>query len=496
MSVIRKPAVAGAFYPDDAAVLRREVSSHLSRAMAPKSTAVPKAIIAPHAGYRFSGDVAANAYTMLRPAAERISRVILMGPCHRVAVRGLALSGADYFETPLGRIEIDKDAEAGIMDMEQVSVFAPTHAQEHSLEVHIPFLQEILGDFKLVPIVVGETPPAAVAEVLEKLWGGPETVILISSDLSHFLDYNAAQQIDRRTCDAIEHLDPARIERNGACGRFPVGGLLHYAKQHGMTVETLDVRNSGDTAGNKDRVVGYGSWAFYETASKPRAIPLKINLRRKEPENASSSGDDFEAATKQLLRDHGDKLVEIAVSSIRRGFDKDAPKQVTLDNIPPALRENGASFVTLKTAEKQLRGCIGSPVAHQPLVVDVATNAQKAAFKDPRFKPVTEQEFENLRLSISVLSPQAPMKIEDEADLLRQLRPGIDGLVISDGNRRALFLPSVWEQLPDPETFLAHLKRKAGMAADHWSPAFKASRYIAEEVYAPFPLSSGPLSTG
>ena len=491
MNAVRKPAVAGTFYPNDASVLRREVQKHLSTVSTDDTKSVPKAIIAPHAGYRFSGDVAASAYALLKPAADRITRVVLMGPCHRVAVTGLALSGADYFETPLGRVEIDKSAEAMVADMPQVSVFAPTHEQEHSLEVHIPFLQEILGDFKLVPFVVGETSPAAVAEVLDKLWGGPETAIVISSDLSHFLDYDAAQKIDQRTCEAIEHLDPAKIERHGACGRFPVGGLLHYAKAHGMSVETLDVRNSGDTAGNKDRVVGYGSWAFYEGSKKPRARPLKVTIKRPETTTPTTTASDFEEQTKQLLRDHGDRLIEIAVSSIRRGFDKTAPKQVTLENIPPALRENGACFVTLKTSDKQLRGCIGSPMAHQPLIVDVATNAQKAAFKDPRFKQVTQNEFETLRLSISVLSPQAPMTIADEADLLKQLRPHIDGLVISDGNHRALFLPSVWEQLPDPATFLAHLKRKAGMTNDHWSSTFKANRFIAEEVYAPYPLSSG-----
>lgn len=491
MNAIRKPAVAGTFYPDDASVLRREVQKHLSTVIGDDTKSAPKAIIAPHAGYRFSGDVAASAYTLLKPAADRISRVVLMGPCHKVSVTGLALSGADYFETPLGRVEIDKAAEATVADMPQVSVFAPTHAQEHSLEVHIPFLQEVLGEFKLVPFVVGEASPADVAEVLEKLWGGPETIIVISSDLSHFLDYDAAQKIDQRTCDAIEHLDPAKIERGGACGRFPVGGLLHYAKAHGMSVKTLDVRNSGDTAGNKDRVVGYGSWAFYEGPKKPSARPLKITVKRPEASAEQTKTTDFEAQTKQLLRDHGERLIEIGVSSIRRGFEKDAPQQVTLENIPSVMRENGACFVTLKTAEKQLRGCIGSPVAHQPLVVDVTTNAQKAAFKDPRFKQVTKNEFETLRLSISVLSPQAPMTFSDEADLLKQLRPNIDGLVISDGNRRALFLPLVWEQLPDPKTFLAHLKRKAGMSLDHWSSTFKANRFIAEEVYAPYPLSTG-----
>lgn len=451
----------------------------------------PKAIVAPHAGYRFSGDVAASAYALLKPNAGQISRVVLMGPCHRVAVQGLALSGADFFETPLGRVEVDKAAETLVADMSQVNVFAPTHEQEHSLEVHIPFLQEVLGDFKLVPFVVGETPPAAVAEVLEKLWGGPETLIVVSSDLSHFLDYEAAQKIDQRTCDAIEKLDPTKIERNGACGRFPVGGLLHYAKTHDMSVETLDVRNSGDTAGNKDRVVGYGSWAFYEGGKKPNVRPLKITVKKPETKPHEETAIDFEVQTKQLLKDHGDRLIEIAVSSIRRGYDKDAPQQVTLKNIPPSLRENGACFVTLKTAEKNLRGCIGSPVAHQPLVVDVATNAQKAAFKDPRFNQVSKDEFDTLRLSISVLSPQAPMTFKDETDLLEQLRPGVDGLVISDGNRRALFLPSVWEQLPDPKTFLGHLKRKAGMPLDHWSSTFKANRFIAEEVYAPYPISTG-----
>lgn len=491
MNAIRKPAVAGTFYPDDASALRHEVQKHLSTATDDHNKTAPKAIIAPHAGYRFSGDVAASAYALLKPSAEKISRVVLMGPCHRVAITGLALSGADYFETPLGRVEIDKSAEALVADMPQVSVFAPTHTQEHSLEVHIPFLQEVLGDFKLVPFVVGEASPATVAEVLEKLWGGPETAIVISTDLSHFLDYNAAQEIDQRTCDAIESLDPAKIERGGACGRYPVGGLLHFAKKHGMSVKTLDVRNSGDTAGNKDRVVGYGSWAFYEGTHKPSTRPLKVTVKRAEPPAINTSANDFEAQTKQLLRDHGDRLVDIAVSSIRRGFDQNAPKQVTLENIPAALRENGACFVTLKTAEKQLRGCIGSPVAHQPLVVDVATNAQKAAFKDPRFKQVSESEFETLRLSISVLSPQAAMTFSNEDDLLKQLRPNVDGLVISDGNRRALFLPSVWEQLTDPEDFLAHLKRKAGMSLDHWSPTFKANRFIAEEVYAPYPLSTG-----
>ncbi len=480
MNAIRKPAVAGTFYPGDARALAREVEAFLNAAEAIDKP-VPKAIIAPHAGYRYSGAIAGKAYARLKPAADSISRVILLGPCHRVAVKGLALSGADYFETPLGRVEIDKQAEALVEDLPQVGVFAPTHEQEHALEVHLPFLQEVLGDFKLLPMVVGETPPDKVAEVLERLWGGPETLIVISSDLSHYLDYDAAQAIDRRTCEAIEHLDPSAIERNGACGRFPVGGLLRLAKTHGMTVETLDLRNSGDTAGSKDRVVGYGAWAFFEPTSKKRPIPLKIDLNRVA---ADPKPDDFEARTKKLLADFGPVLLDITDQAIRHGLRHGKTPNVKMDNAPPALRANGASFVTLKKADGNLRGCIGSPMAHRPLALDIADNAFRAAFKDPRFSPVTEAEYPTLRRSISVLSPQSPMTFDDEADLLAQLRPGVDGLVIADGNRRALFLPSVWAQLPEPKVFLAHLKRKAGMAADHWSADFKAQRFIAEEIAA------------
>ncbi len=483
MTAVRRPAVAGTFYPDDPATLTSQVEGFLQE-WTPSNRPAPKAIVAPHAGYRYSGAIAAAAYARLLPAAKTITRVVLLGPCHRVAVQGVALSGADYFETPLGRIEVDKEAEAAVEDLPHVGVFAATHAQEHALEVHLPFLQEVLDTFKIVPLVVGETPPEKVAEVLERLWGGAETLIVVSSDLSHYLDYSAAQAIDQRTCAAIVNLDPAAIERNGACGRFPLNGLLSLAKERHMTVETLDVRNSGDTAGSKDRVVGYGSWAFFEPAKRSRAIPLKNNIKSTAPSKPAEPATDFEAATKQLLQDHGGHLLKLADASILAGLESGTPLSVDVKKEPMALRSTGASFVTLKQNDGRLRGCIGSPTAHRALAVDVAENAFRAAFRDPRFPPVTDAEYPALRRSISVLSPQSPMTIADEADLMRQLRPGIDGLVISDGNRRALFLPSVWAQLPTPDLFLSHLKQKAGMPFDHWSPTFRAHRFIAEEITA------------
>ena len=262
MTVIREAAVAGQFYPGDAAELSRTVASLLDGVGSAPSEA-PKALIVPHAGYVYSGPVAASAYARLRPFRDFYQRVVLLGPCHRVPVRGLALSGADVFRTPLGDVPLDNDAIAAL-DSRGVQVFDETHQSEHSLEVHLPFLQSVLGSFMLVPLVVGNTTHEAVAAVLDALWGGPETLIVISSDLSHYRSYDQARAIDEDTRQAIEDLEDRRIDHDAACGATPIGGLLIAARRRGMQVVTLDMRNSGDTAGNRRHVVGYGSWMFLE----------------------------------------------------------------------------------------------------------------------------------------------------------------------------------------------------------------------------------------
>ncbi|NFV80485.1 AmmeMemoRadiSam system protein B [Magnetospirillum aberrantis] len=447
MTVLRPAAVAGMFYPADAAELSRQIATFLAAAPPAEAGApVPKMLIAPHAGYVYSGPVAAHAYALLTAARGRISRVVLMGPSHRVAFRGIATSGADVWTTPLGEVAIDRDMVARLMALPMVGELDKAHAMEHSLEVHVPFLQTTLGDFQLVPLVAGETPRDMVAAVLDAAWGGPETLIVVSTDLSHYLDYDQCRATDAATVTAIEAMNPDAIGSSQACGRVPVGGALLAARRRGLSIKTLDVRNSGDTAGPRDKVVGYGAWALYE----PKGDPM----------------------------DHiGPKLLDLAWASIRARLDnKPAPKP---DD--PALARPGACFVTLKRGGN-LRGCIGSPLAWRPLGEDVVDNAVKAAFADPRFPPLSAAELDPLTLSVSVLTPPVPMRFESEMDLLGQLRPGIDGLIIEDGGRRALFLPSVWEQLPDPAQFLAHLKHKAGMAIDHWSAHFKASRFQAVEV--------------
>ncbi|MBK1716773.1 AmmeMemoRadiSam system protein B [Thiocystis violacea] len=261
MSKVRAPAVADRFYPGDPEELMRLVDGLLDSA-GPTTAAPPKALIVPHAGYIYSGPIAASAYATLAPVRDRIRRVVLLGPSHRLAFQGLATTSADGFATPLGTVGIDRQAIDLALTLPQVSILDQAHALEHSLEVQLPFLQRVLSDFSLVPFVVGEAGPEAVAQVLERLWDGPETLILISSDLTHYLDYESARRIDTATSAAIEALNPESIGQDQACGRIPVNGLLTLARRRGLKARTLDLRNSGDTAGPRDQVVGYGAYAL------------------------------------------------------------------------------------------------------------------------------------------------------------------------------------------------------------------------------------------
>jgi AmmeMemoRadiSam system protein B len=263
MLQVRQPAVAGAFYAGQGAALSRDLSALLAvaKAVGASHAEAPKVIVVPHAGYIYSGATAALAYARLFSVQETIRRVVLLGPVHRVPVRGLALPDVDAFATPLGSIEIDQCAVAAIAALPQVVVSRAAHTAEHSLEVQLPFLQAVLQDFKLLPLAVGDATARQVAEVLEALWGGPETLIVISTDLSHFLSYGAAQTVDQQTVQSILALD-GRLTHQQACGATPLNGLLLAARQHQLQAQLLGLCNSGDSAGDKNRVVGYAALAF------------------------------------------------------------------------------------------------------------------------------------------------------------------------------------------------------------------------------------------
>jgi AmmeMemoRadiSam system protein B len=260
MQDVRPAAVAGMFYPKARHALAEGIRDYLAR-VPDAAGPSPKAVIVPHAGYIYSGPVAAAAYAQLAPMRETVRRVVLLGPTHRVAVRGLAVPAARAFETPLGAVPIDSDAVARALSLPQVMVSDPAHAQEHALEVQLPFLQTVLNDFSLVPFAVGQATPTQVAEVIDMLWGGPETLVVVSSDLSHYHPYAVSRHIDRATADTILALSPT-LDHEQACGATPVNGLLECARRRGLTPALLDLRNSGDTAGDRSRVVGYASFAF------------------------------------------------------------------------------------------------------------------------------------------------------------------------------------------------------------------------------------------
>jgi len=446
MSSIREPCVAGLFYPADPGGLTAALESHLHAAEDWPSEA--KAVIAPHAGYIYSGPIAGRAYKALAHRAEQVTRIILLGPAHRLGFRGIAVPSAERFATPLGSIPIDRAAIGALLELPEVTLLDRAFDQEHCLEVQLPFLQRSLGSFDLVPLIVGDTRAALVEAVLERVWGGPETLIVVSSDLSHYESYDSARKIDAATSKLIEGHKAEGLAGHFACGFLPIAGLLRRAAALDLRATTLDLRNSGDTAGDRRRVVGYGAYSF-EYAESAR---LPDSLRAE-------------------LKD--------AARTVLRGVGRSSKIDMALDSYPAPLLAARRTFVTLRE-RGELRGCIGSVEAHQPLILDVVRNALASATADQRFKPVTEEEAARLDIHISILSHDRPMVFGSEDNLLEQLRPDVDGLMIRDGAHRSLFLPQVWAMVPDRRAFLEHLKTKAGLPADHWSPSFQAWRFTTE----------------
>ena len=263
MDTIRPASVAGLFYPAGHAALSDEIDRLLALVPAGSDMPCPKAIVVPHAGYVYSGPVAASAYARLKASCQHVTRVVLIGPAHRVAVRGLALPQADAFATPLGNIPLDRATMRQLAARPGIQVNALAHAREHALEVQLPFLQKVLGPFSLVPLVAGDASAAEVAEVLDLCWGGRETLIVVSSDLSHYLPYAAARRVDHDTLQHILQAD-AWIDGEQACGSMAINGLLLAARRHTLQAQLLDARNSGDTSDERDRVVGYASIAYTE----------------------------------------------------------------------------------------------------------------------------------------------------------------------------------------------------------------------------------------
>ena len=447
---IRPAAWAGRFYPADPARLKALLGRLAAQAAAAPLPALPagrlRALIMPHAGYVYSGPIAARVLPLL--AGQHYGKVVLIGPDHRVGLQNGAVSDADAWQTPLGTVRVHDDARR----LCRSARFEPNRDSdrlEHSLEVVLPFLQYALDDFRLVPVVLGPGDTDALARDLGAVLD-EDTLLAASSDLSHYLPDDEARRHDQQTLRCLMDLDArSLIEReNGACGRYPLAVLVTIARQRGWHPVLVAYGTSADTAGDPDRVVGYAAVAFYG-----------------EKTMSDTSQDTADALTEA----QGQVLVRLARQTIARRLNRplsgaDAAAQAAAD---PALQRPSGTFVTLKT-HGQLRGCIGSLEPVESIAEGVRRNAVNAAFHDFRFSPLTAEELAHIDVEVSVLTVPQPLAYRDADELLTRLRPGVDGLIIRKGGHGATFLPQVWEQLPRTEDFLGHLCLKAGLSADAW----------------------------
>lgn len=447
MSTIRSAAVAGTFYPDDQQELIASVDALLAAEQ--ENEPCPKVIIAPHAGHIYSGSVAAKVYARLNNRQHEISRVVLLGPSHRVGFDGIACSSAKSFETPLGEIPLAVESIKFLAAMGSINYLDQAHLQEHSLEVHLPFLQRMLTSFELLPLVVGNAKKEDVAHLLESLWGGDETLIVISSDLSHYHNYTEAQRLDLATCNKIVALQD-NLTGKEACGCKPLNGLLYLANRHGLKVDKVGLLNSGDTAGSRDKVVGYGAFVINDG---------KIVKKNQ----------DYSLSQRQAI-------LQFARDAIMHSFLGKKDFKINLKLLPAELLEKKGTFVTLNINGK-LRGCIGSLSPQRPLILDIIHNAQAAAFSDPRFNALTREEFKQLEIHVSILTDAQAMDVSSREELLAQLQPGVDGVILKENGKSATYLPSVWQKLPKPEIFISELRRKAGLDPDAWDESTQVLRY-------------------
>jgi MEMO1 family protein len=451
---VHPPQVAGMFYPAGPDALNALIADARKRAR-PDGGVAPKVVIAPHAGLVYSGAVAATAFSAWARRPEPPPRIVIIGPAHRVAFSGVAVHPASKWRTPLGEVPVAGVTHAELAQTPGVVLDSRPFAGEHSLEMHLIMLQAMLpAPFEIVPILVGDAHPHQVAEALRRVWGGPETVVAISSDLSHFLDQTSAQSIDSDTARRIETLDAAALDGRRACGFLPIKGALEIAAERDMRVSGLHLATSADVGADASRVVGYGAFALEYAASARLA----------------------ETDRERLL-----SACMVALGLATRNGGKAPPP--TLAAGSPALSAWRATFVTL-TENERLRGCIGSLDPGRTLIDGAVANTAQAAFADARFPPLKESELTGLRLDVSILSYPRPIPTESESELVAALEPDRDGLILSAGKRRALFLPSVWRHLPDARAFVRHLMAKAGFDSNRWPEGLEARRFRVESFGA------------
>jgi AmmeMemoRadiSam system protein A len=496
---IREPAVAGLFYPASAIELSATLNKLLASAPAKAlPTGKLRAIMCPHAGYDYSAATAAQSYQLL-PGRE-FDTVVLLSPSHTAFLNSASVSNASAYRTPLGDMKLS--AKARVLarlppfalqppcDVRRPQWWAQSRISaplpqddradtwEHSGEVQVPFLQKTLPQAQLIPVVMGDLDPQAAARALSSILDD-KTLIVVSTDLSHFHPYKQAREIDNATVKAICRLDTSSLAPEMACGYIPVLTLLHLARERGWEAVLLDQCNSGDTSGDKSRVVGYAAIAFFE-GTKSRPTSDRVSAPRQE------------AAMRNYSDEERRILISLARQALVEAADSDHPLRIPERGLPEKLRASRACFVTL-SSHGSLRGCIGNIAARAPLYQAVIDNARSAALKDPRFSPVEKGELPGIEVEVSVLTPPLPLSFTSPEDLLSKLVPKRDGVVLQIEGSLATYLPQVWEQIPDKTEFLDSLAMKAGWFPGAWKkPGTRVLIYQAE-AFKESEYPSGPV---
>lgn len=441
----RPPAVAGTFYPADPAELASTVAELLA-AYAPLP-ALPHAVISPHAGYRYSGALTAQALAATRAAKPDV--VVILSPSHRHAFDGVGLPSWLRFAFPGGTMPVARDLAEGLIAEGLAQICDAAHDREHGIEVQLPFLAQLHKGVPILPLVLGRGGAEAAAQIIDHIAAVARApLFVLSSDLSHFLTQEEAEARDARTAERLEQ-GQSDLTAQGACGSAAINAYLISHFGQGARMLRLGMANSAAQTGDATRTVGYGAWALFATEAEILAPEWRGDLLR---------------IARQAL-----------TSRLTRGT---AP-HIAVPSFAPPLQTWAACFVTLEQ-EGCLRGCIGSLQPQRALVADVAVNVQKAALNDPRFRPMTLSEVAQSTIKIAVLSPRRPIVFHDQLDVELQLRPGHDGLILRDQGKAGTFLPMVWDKLPDPHAFVQALKVKAGLPPDHWSDSLEIDLFHAE----------------
>jgi MEMO1 family protein len=453
---VRKPAVAGQFYPGNADQLKQQIEKYCEGGLAAGLSS--RFLICPHAGYVFSGPVAGKGYATLD---KSVKTVILIGPSHHAWFEGLAVPKEMAFGTPLGNVPIDQDKMKKLFANPNVHINSEAHDPEHSVEVQVPFLQVMLKNFSIVPILTGNITQEKAAEIIFPLIDD-HTAVIASSDLSHYKAQDAARKIDDKTIATVMSGTPAGFL--DACGEMPIRIIMIIAHKMGLSPKLLDARTSYDTYpqyGSDDRVVGYASIVFVKEI-KAAQSPASLKIVPDEP---------------GLTKETKDFLLTLARKSLAAAVKGEKPP--VPENIPASTKEDRGCFVTL-TINEELRGCIGyiEPIA--PLYKAVIENAKNAALSDPRFPRVTVDELPRIKVEVSVLTKPVVLEYSSPQDLLNKLVPNVDGVILNKGLRQSTYLPQVWEHFSgDKAAFLQNLSLKAGMDPDGWKTS-NVKRYRAE----------------